>query len=274
MSARWQLADVPWTGLVREAVEPAVLAAVKTAALVEANSADYVTYLDNVFAGDRAFLAAVARWGEEEAQHGAALAQWAGMVDPEFDFAASLAHFRAGYRLPLGARDSVRGSRTGELLARCVVESGTCSFYAALRDRTREPVLKYICHRIAQDEARHYRLFQLHYARHLRDTPLWWWRRLRIALGRVGETDDDELAHAYFSANHALAPNPPTYRRRQCGRAYQRLATGLYGERHVRTVVAMIAQALGVNPMRWPVRAGGRLAWWWLRARQPGDAAI
>ena len=54
----------------------------------------------------------------------------------------------------------MRGSRAGELLARCVVESGTCSYYAALRDATREPVLRQICHHIAQDEARHYRLFR------------------------------------------------------------------------------------------------------------------
>ena len=44
-------------------------------------------------------------------------------------------------------------------MARCVVESGTSSMYSALRDSTDEPVLKAICHRIAGDEFRHFRLF-------------------------------------------------------------------------------------------------------------------
>jgi hypothetical protein len=70
-----------------------------------------------------------------------------------------LARFRAGYRLPLEARASVRGSRSAELLARCVVEVETSSLYSVIRDATQEPVLKAISHRIAGDEFRHYKLF-------------------------------------------------------------------------------------------------------------------
>ena len=39
---------------------------------------------------------------------------------------------RDGYKLPLDAASSVRGSRTGELIARCMVETGTSSYYTAL----------------------------------------------------------------------------------------------------------------------------------------------
>lgn len=238
-----------------------LLATVKTAALVEANSADYVIYLHNVFADDGVFRAAADRWGEEEAQHGAALGRWAELVDPTFSFSDALATFRAGYSLPLQTDQSVRGSRAGELLARCVVESGTCSFYSAMRDASSEPVLRQICGLIAQDEAQHYRLFETHYHRH---PGLTLWRRLRVALGRVVETGDDELAYAFYSANRPHAD--AAYDRDACGRAYQRLATGLYRYPHVRTVVHMIARAIGFNPARRGVRASGRLAWWLMRA--------
>ena len=54
---------------------------------------------------------------------------------------------------------SIRGSKRGEMIARCVVESGTSSYYSAIRDATDEPVLKEIAGRIAADEYRHYKLF-------------------------------------------------------------------------------------------------------------------
>ncbi|MEQ9061840.1 MAG: ferritin-like domain-containing protein [Gammaproteobacteria bacterium] len=261
---RWTLDDIDFSRLEPALVEPDLLAAVKTAALVEANSADYVEYLHNVFPDDDDFRAAATHWGVEEAQHGAALGRWAELVDPGFDFAASLALFRATYSLPLDVSDSVRGSRAGELLARCVVESGTCSYYSALRDHTREPVLRQICHHIAQDEAQHYQLFRRHYARYPRPRLL---ARLRVALGRVAETGDDELGRAWYSANHAGADAAPAYDRAACAGRYQAIVTRLYGERHVRTAVHMVALAVGASPGSRVARWAAALGWWWLRRR-------
>ena len=270
MSERWNLDDIEWHRLLPETVDRNLLAAVKTAALVEANSADYVTYLHNVFADDPSFIDAVSRWGDEEAQHGAALGRWAETVDPSFDFDLSLKRFRKGYRIPIGASQSIRGSATGELLARCTVESGTCSFYAALRDYTSEPVLRQICHRIAQDEAHHYRLFKTHYADYAKRAGIGALQRMRIVLGRVGETTDDELAYAYYSANLNADDTDRAYDRKRCADAYEGLTTGLYRIAHVRALVYMIAQTLGFNPRRWPIRAIGRLTWWWVRLRTYG----
>ena len=64
---------------------------------------------------------------------------------------AAFARFRAGYKLPLDATASVRGSQAGEMMARCIVETGTSSYYSALEDATDEPVLKQIC---GQDRGR------------------------------------------------------------------------------------------------------------------------
>lgn len=262
VSAAWSLNDLPWERLAAHRVDRELLETVKTAALVEANSADYVTYLHNVFADDAEFTQAASGWGREEAQHGAALGRWAELVDPSFKFADSLAHFRRGYRIPVTAVRSVRGSRSGELVARCVVESGTCSFYSALRDRSSEPVLRAICHHIAQDEARHYRLFLLHLGHYLQREPLALLERLRIALGRVTETGDDELAYAYYSANVACAAgNVARYDRARYARAYWRRALQLYDLRHLRGAVHMILNAVDLDPAsRW-ARVAAQLIW-------------
>ena len=86
------------------------------------------------------------------------------------------------------------------MIARCVVESGTSSYYSAIRDATEEPVLKEIAGRISADEYRHYKLF--YEILHKQDEPeLAFWRKLWVAVGRVRESDDDELAYAYYCAN-------------------------------------------------------------------------
>ncbi len=271
MRPHWKIEELPWDRLAPELVDADLLQTIKTAAIVEANSADYVTYLHNVFGDDSAFKAAVDVWGVEEAQHGRALAQWAERIDPDFDFAARLARFRAGYRLPLAATESVRGSRAGELVARCVVESGTCSFYAALRDSTHEPVLRQLCHHIAQDEAAHYRLFQMHLRRYLQGNPLGFVARLRVALGRVQETEDDELAYAYFSANHA-GTEERLYEREACASAYWRRAMARYQRQHVRSAAYMILAAVDLKPSRrwvkWGVAGLWRLLQWRLQRLQ------
>ncbi len=161
MTRHWTLDDIPWDRFDPARVDPELLKAVKAASLVEYNAADYVAYLKKVFAGDPAAHAAIEVWGEEEVQHGLALGRWAEMADPSFDFRAAFAKFREGYR-PAHfdeASASIRGSRAGEMVARCVVESGTTSYYSAMRDASAEPVLREIARRIAGDEMRHWRLF-------------------------------------------------------------------------------------------------------------------
>lgn len=265
MSQSWTLAQFRWDDITPAKVDRDLLETVKTAALVEANSADYVTYLRNVFADDEAFKAAADEWGVEEAQHGEALARWATAVDPSFDFPAALARFRAGYQLPLDVNASVRGSRTGELVARCVVESGTCSFYSAIRDRSPDPVLRAICHCIAQDEARHYRLFEDHLNRYLGNEPLGLWQRLKIAFGRVDETDDDELSYAFYSAN--VPEGSEAYSRERCATAYWRRAIKLYQPRHVESAARMILRAARLKLAAPLLRLALSAVWWGMQRR-------
>ena len=127
----WTLDDIAWERFDPGKVDQDLLMAVKAASVVEYNASDYVGYLKAVFPEDAALHATFEQWGREEAQHGMALGRWVKLADPDFDFDATFEAFREGYTPPHfeEADGSVRGSRRGELIARCVVESGTTSYY-------------------------------------------------------------------------------------------------------------------------------------------------
>lgn len=242
--AKWMLDDIPWQGIDRSKVTPEILALVKAASMVEANAADYRHYLCNVFADDPRICLAIEGWAEEEEQHGAALARWSMAVDPAFDFDDSFKTFLDGYRIPVEATSSVRGSRCGELIARCMVETGTNSFYSALAQATEEPVLASICRHIAEDELAHFNLFHRHMNRYLGIESLGAFSRLRIAIGRIAETDDDELAYAYYAANGGTA----RYDRRLHGGLYHKTALSYYTPSVTRHAAGMILSALNLKP--------------------------
>jgi rubrerythrin len=257
--AAWTLDDIDWHRFDRTKVDPDVLAAVKTAALVEFNADDYVEYLERVFFDDELTRSEIARWGAEERQHGAVLARWSTLADPAFDFETAMTRFRAGYRIHPGAVASVRGSRAGEMIARCIVECGTSSFYSSLRDGSTEPVLRQIAGLIARDEFHHYRLFHAAYERYASTDRLGLFKRLRIAIGRISEADDDELAYAHWSAN--VAPTGRSYDRAACFKAQQHLALSRYRREHVGRAVHMIARAVGLKPDGATAKAAAFLAW-------------
>jgi hypothetical protein len=241
----WHLENVAWDRFDPGKVEAAHVPLVKAAAMVERNGRDYSLYLGRVFADDPAFRDAADYWADEEVQHGDALGRWAMLADPSWDYQAAFRRYRAGYTLPLDAESSIRGSRTGELIARCMVETGTSSYYTALGEATQEPVLKVICKNIAADEYRHFKLFYDHMKRYLARENIGVLRRLRIALGRIGESEDDELAFAYHCGNE---PETEEYQHARCIAAYMSQAIAFYRFRHVERGTGMVLKAVGLPP--------------------------
>ena len=157
----------------------------------------------------------------------------------------------------------MRGSRSGELVARCMVETGTNTYYSALAEATEEPVLKEICRRIAADEFAHYCLFYTHMNRYLDREALGFWSRLRVAVSRIGETEDDELAYAYYAANGGDRP----YERRRNSGAYGKGALSYCTPGTLERSVEMVLQAVGIGTRRWISRPAGLLFWVLLRLR-------
>lgn len=255
---------IPWDSFDPSKVDPVLLQTVKAAALVEFNARDYAAYLSNVFPDDPDFKSAADNWAEEEVLHGVALGRWAAKADPSFDFEGAIHRFREGFRLPLDATHSVRGSRAGELVARCIVEVGTSSFYSAFGQAMPEPVFKRICQQIAADEFRHYKLFYTYLKRYLEKDKISRARRLLIAIGRIAETEDDELAYAYYAAN---TDGTVPYDRKVWGRAYMRRAYSLYRREHLDRAVAMTLKAAGLNPQSRFALLGSRFAFWLMQTR-------
>jgi hypothetical protein len=261
----WHIDDVAWDRFDPARIDPAMVPLVKAAAIVERNGTDYAVYLKNVFRDDPAFCAAADSWAVEEVQHGDALGRWASMADAGWDYAASFERYRTGYALPLEAEQSVRGSLTGELIARCCVETGTSSYYTALADATDEPVLQQVCRLIAADEYRHFKLFYDHMKRYLSREQIGMLRRLKIAAGRVTETEDDELAFAFHCSNE---PADMPYARARCTASYMGRAMGFYRQHHIERSTGMILKAVGLPPRG---RLSGfvtALAWKLLNSRQ------
>lgn len=267
----WTMDDVHWSLFDPQKVEPTLLAAIKAAALVEYNAPDYVVYLKRIFAdSSAATLASIEQWGQEECQHGLALGRWAELADPDFKLEEAFVRFRKSYtpnHFAVHEAVSVRGSRRGEMIARCVVESCTSSYYSAIRDAAEEPVLKEIAGRIAADEYRHYKLF--YDTLNAQTEPdIGFWKRLMIAVGRVRESDDDELAYAYYCANilpekEAIKP----YKRKKYSRLSANASMAVYHRKHIQKLVQMVVKVVGANPHGWLANLAGALLWHRLQAR-------
>lgn len=240
----WNPDDIPWHRFDRSRVDPDVVKLVKAASMVEYNAPVYAGYLCGVFHNNPTLQALARAWAEEEVQHGRTLARWAALADPDFDFEARFKVFTGGFQVPTGLSESVRGSLTGELLARCVVETGTSSHYTAIRRSTGEPVLQELCRRLAADELRHYKTFYelSRQYRNLEGVGLP--NRLKVVVGRVLETEDQELAYAYYAANRATE----RFDHKHFTQQYVRSAYPLYPPYLVERIVAMLFKIVGLEP--------------------------
>ena len=267
----WRLTDVAWQDFDPARVDPGIVPLVKAASMVEKNGTDYAVYLNRVFHDDPDFKEAADNWAIEEVQHGDALGRWSELADPTWSFDAAFARYRAGYKLPLDAEASVRGSRTGELIARCMVETGTSSYYTALAEATEEPVLKQVCKLIAADEYRHFKLFYDHMKRYLGRERIGLVQRLRIAAGRITESEDDELAYAYHCGNE---PESLAYQHERCIAGYMGQAMGYYRFRHIERGMGMILKSVGLPPRGRLSGAGARLAWKLMQRRRRKFAQV
>ena len=97
-------------------------------------------------------------WEPEELQHGRALKTYVQTVWPEFDWETAYSAFFDAYSR-LCTVEELEEDRALELVARCVVETGTATYYQTVRDLAPEPVLADLAERIRMDEVRHYKNF-------------------------------------------------------------------------------------------------------------------
>jgi len=155
------LDNVPWNKSNVRSINIDLLQLLIAAALVETRGEAYGEYLMRVFSDDQEFVEVIRGWSKEEAEHGVALGTWLTRTLPNFDFDAHVKQYLEGARLSYinsTSANSIRGSRSAELLSRCAVESATSTYYKSISDLVDDEPLKIICQRLARDEINHFGL--------------------------------------------------------------------------------------------------------------------
>ena len=234
----WTIESLPWDQFDASKVNPDLLAYAKAASLVEANGYVYIDYLSKLFPDDLAIRKDIDSWGWEETRHGKALRAWAEKADPNFNYDESMRLYKEKFKFP---EAPIRGSQAMELVARCAIETGTSSFYTAMRDASEEPVFKELCRRIAGDEIRHYKLFYGYLERRYGKTASRW-SRLKMLIKRSLEVTDEELCFAYAAANlgEVKPEELPKYAKK-----YLNFIAGIFEPHHLKHAMSLMAKAAG-----------------------------
>jgi len=205
----WRLEDIDLASIQHDKVrdDEMLFYLLVSSSFIETASDLYTRNLSEYYAGDDDLLDWLGRhWEHEELQHGRALRTYVQAVWPEFDWDAANRAFFQDYsaRCTLGEFEPTRGL---ELAARCMVETGTATFYRTIYAYTDEPVLKTIAGHIKSDEVRHYshfwRFFNLYRGRERVSR----WRILYAVLKRVAEARNDDGLIAYQHAFRVRHPD-------------------------------------------------------------------
>jgi rubrerythrin len=165
----WTIADLEFSKIdvARLQSDENLFYLVACASFVESGS-DLYTHNLIAYYGDDPEIAdwLTNHWEVEELQHGQALRAYLAHVWPEFDWQLAYDDFLEEYSRYCKV-ELLEPSKALEMVARCVVETGTATFYQALARSTDEPVLRDLTSRIANDEVNHYKHF-FRYFRRLR----------------------------------------------------------------------------------------------------------
>ena len=148
-------------------------------------------------------------WEPEELRHGEILRDYAMRAWPDFPWQQAYDDFFADYAAACSA-DELEASRALEMAARCVVETGTATYYRMLADYSPEPVLRRVATLIAQDEARHYRHFRDYFQVYNADDGQGRWAVVRALHQRFGEVDKDDVWYAFKHIHRHRHGREPT----------------------------------------------------------------
>lgn len=164
---RWNYQDLPYDAVDCSAMASSrlLLYIVATASFVEIMSDVYARNLVEYFKGEDE----VCRWLDgvwvpEETQHGAALRRYAAAAWPAFDWDGTFERYRDEYATYCKT-ERLGPTRALEMARRCIVETGTFSYYTMIQRMAPCPVLAQLAGEIRADEAGHYKQF-LRFFRH------------------------------------------------------------------------------------------------------------
>lgn len=205
---RWHHEALPWEAIDRKAVrdDRFLFYLLTTASFVEITTDLYTRNLIDYYSGDEEIQDWLAGgWEPEEMQHGRALRRYVGAVWPEFDWDATYRGFFEEYRECCKV-ELLGPTRALEMARRCIVETGTCSYYTMIQNLAPCPVLAELAGNIRTDEAGHYRHFHGYFKRYREAERPPRPAIMKALWQRIREIDGED---AYIAYKHVwLATNP------------------------------------------------------------------
>jgi hypothetical protein len=245
--SHWKLADLELQRIEREFVRDDSLTyyLVASASFIETAADLYTENLVLHFPDPRARDWLSKRWQPEELQHGRALRAYIEAAWPDLDWQKGYAGFFEEYS-KLCTMEQLEGSRALEMAARCMVETGTATFYTTLHAWAREPVLKRLTGFIRRDEVRHYNYFRSFYQVYQAEERVGRLRVLRALQKRFVEAEQED---AYIGFKHAWRIRYPGQRFRDSDFAEFRseVRERLRPHYPYRMAVQMVLQPLDLN---------------------------
>jgi hypothetical protein len=190
----WCLEDIDFS-LANDklAVEDPVMLWLAIAASFTESAADIYTGNLVAYFGDDAEISTwlAAHWEPEELQHGRALRAYVEAAWPQFDWERAFAAFLVDYS-KLCSIEVLGPTPALELASRCVIETGTSTLYRAVRDATKDPILREITDHIQRDEVRHFKYFFDFFRRYQVAGGASRWAVAKMLLMRVREIRDSD----------------------------------------------------------------------------------
>jgi rubrerythrin len=204
----WSIAQVPCDpiNVAEQQSRPWLFYVLVSASFLEITSEHYAGNLLELFREDAEISEWLSKaWQSEELQHGFALRAYVQQVWPDFDWDAAYRIFFAEFTQHC-TPDELAPTPALELVARCVIETGTASFYRMLSEASPEPVLKQLAGAISTDEVRHYKHFYRHLTRYRRRGDPGRIAVLHTLLARIGEINAED---AFYAFKHAYCADNP-----------------------------------------------------------------
>jgi hypothetical protein len=206
---RWHIEDIDLSRIdvERAAANEDLMLVLCVASFVESGSDLYSRNLGEFFRGDEEVCGwLLDEWEAEELQHGRALKAYIGRVWPGFDWDATFRGFFDEYSRTCSP-DQLEPTQALELVARCVIETGTSTLYRTITACSDEPVLTEIASHIHADEVHHYKYFYRYFQKYNEAERQGRFAIFRALARRVAEirAEDEEIAMRHVLA--ALYPD-------------------------------------------------------------------
>ena len=246
-ASHWTLADIEWDQIDRNRVRNNQNTAyvIAAASFVETAADLYTANLVKHFPDPSAQQWLMNHWQPEELQHGLALRTYVEAVWPELDWEQNYSHFLAEYS-QLCTMEELENSRALEMVARCVVETGTSSFYRTIEHSCDEPVLKYLTGLIRKDEISHYNHFRHFFEEYQKQENISRTGIVRSLYRRLNEVETED---AYFGLKHAYLMHHPDeqFNHKQYEMITHQLRLAMVENYPYREAIKMLLQPLDLN---------------------------